>query len=321
LRLKGQCEPKDTRYWSADARDGGFVRTEDSLIVGQETGMARSIVLLVISSLLTSGCASLVSNAASRFGENLSGAILNQDDPEIVRAGMPSYILLLDSFLEGNPDNPQLLASAASMYASYGAVFADDETRAMRLTSRARDYGLKAMCLTYVDACRWREMTYDEFIASLEGVSERDADLLYEYGFATLAYLRAHSSDWNSLAELPQAEALLDHYVKISGDETKAGAYTFLAIILTLRPPALGGRPEDAREYFERAIALTDGRDLGVKVEYAKGYAKMLYERELHDRLLQDVLAASPYADGYTLTNVLAREEAARMLAEADDYF
>ena len=41
----------------------------------------------------------------------------------------------------------------------------------------------------------------------------------------------------------------------------------------------------------------------------------MLYERELHDRLLQDVLAASPYADGYTLTNVLAREEAARCSA------
>ena len=37
--------------------------------------------MLVILSLLTSGCASLVSNAASRFGENLSGAILNQDDP------------------------------------------------------------------------------------------------------------------------------------------------------------------------------------------------------------------------------------------------
>ena len=69
--------------------------------------MARSIVLLVILSLLTSGCASLVSNAASRFGENLSGAILNQDDPEIVRAGMPSYILLLDSRNAANQSGPR----------------------------------------------------------------------------------------------------------------------------------------------------------------------------------------------------------------------
>ena len=111
----------------------------------------------------------------------------------------------------------------------------------MRLTSRARDDGLKAMCLTYVDACRWREMTYDEFIASLEGVSERDADLLYEYGFATLAYLRAHSSDWNSLAELPQAEALLDHYVKISGDETKAGRKMRVSISNAQSPSQTGG--------------------------------------------------------------------------------
>jgi hypothetical protein len=66
---------------------------------------------------------------------------------------------------------------------------------------------------------------------------------------------------------------------------------------------------------------LSDGQDLSAKVEYAKGYAKLLYERDLHDRLLGEVLDASPYADGLTLGNVLAKEEAERLLAEADDYF
>jgi hypothetical protein len=94
-----------------------------------------------------------------------------------------------------------------------------------------------------------------------------------------------------------------------------------MGILLTLRPPALGGEPEKAREYFEKAIALSDGKDLGVKVEYARGYAKLLYERELHDRLLNEVLAADPYQDGYTLSNVLAKEQAKTLLAEADEYF
>jgi len=94
-----------------------------------------------------------------------------------------------------------------------------------------------------------------------------------------------------------------------------------MGILLTLRPPALGGEPERAREYFERAIEVTDGRDLSAKVEYAKGYAKLLYERELHDQLLNEVMAADPYYDGFTLGNVLAKEEAALLLAEADDYF
>jgi len=279
------------------------------------------VLLLAVASLAMSGCGALVSRAANDFGENLTSAILNQDDPELVRAGMPSYILLLDSFLQGEEDNPAILSAAASLYASYGAVFADDEARAMRLTSRARRYGLEAMCLAYDEACGWREMPYDEFVASLSGVSAKHADLLYSYGFATLSYLRAHSSDWNTLAELPQAEALLNHYLEISGDEANAAAYTYIGVILTLRPPALGGKPEEAKVNFEKAIAMTGGRDLGAKVEYAKGYAKLLYERELHDQLVQDVLNGDPYADGLTLMNVLAQEEALQLQADANDYF
>ena len=87
--------------------------------------------------VLTSGCASMVSNAASNFADNLSAAILNQNDPQTVRDGAPAYLLLLDSLVEGSPDDPKMLAAAAGMYASYGAVFANDPERERRLTDRA----------------------------------------------------------------------------------------------------------------------------------------------------------------------------------------
>jgi len=281
--------------------------------------LKTSLLLLAVASL--SGCASLMSSAASGLADNLSVAILNQDDPELVRAGAPSYLLLLDSFIEGNPDDPDVLSAAATLYATYGAVFADDETRASRLTTRARRYALTAVCESYADACEWPDASYDEFVASLEGIGSRDADYLFTYGFASLAYLQAHSSDMNSLAELPQIEALFDHYLDISSDEVNSSVYTYMGILLTLRPPALGGEPERAREYFEQAIAVTEGKDLGAKVEFAKGYAKLLYERELHDRLLTEVVEADPYQDGYVLSNVLAQKDAELLLAEADDYF
>jgi hypothetical protein len=230
-------------------------------------------------------------------------------------------MVLIDGFIADNPDDPEILASGATLYASYGAIFADDETRASRLTSRARRYALKAMCESYAPACDWPDNNYDEFVATLDGIGPKQAELLYTYGFASLAYLRAHSADWNSLAELPQIEALFNRYMDISGDEVNSSVYTYMGILLTLRPPALGGEPEKAREYFEKAIALTGGRDLGAKVEFARGYAKLLYERDLHDQLLNEVVAADPYQDGFTLGNVLAQEQAAALLAEADDYF
>ena len=68
-----------------------------------------------------SGCTIIVSSAATGLADNLSSSILNQDDPELVRAGAPSYLLLLDSFVEGSPDDPDILAAAATLYATYGA--------------------------------------------------------------------------------------------------------------------------------------------------------------------------------------------------------
>jgi hypothetical protein len=90
---------------------------------------------------------------------------------------------------------------------------------------------------------------------------------------------------------------------------------------VTLRPPALGGQPEKGREYFERAIEISGGNDLSAKLEYARSYARPLYKRELHDRLLNEVLAADAEVPGYTLTNVLAQRDAVELLSSADDYF
>lgn len=281
----------------------------------------RFTLALLAGGCLLPGCASLMSSAASGLADNLSSAVLNQGDPETVRDGAPAYMLLLDSFLEKSPDDPALLSAAANLYASYGAVFADDPERAARLTDRARRYGRRAVCETYRPACEWPSMDYGQFEATLPGLGKKHADAVYSYAVASLAWIRAHSDDWNALAELPQMEALLERYLEIGAGEDAGSVYTYLGVLATLRPPSLGGEPEQGKEWFERAIEVTEGRDFNAKVEYARGYARLLYERELHDRLLEEVLAADPEVPGYTLTNVLAQREAERLLASADEYF
>jgi hypothetical protein len=281
----------------------------------------RALALLSVIVLANAGCASLMSSAATGMAENLSSAVLNHPDPETVRDGAPAYMLLLDSFLEDSPDDAELLAAAANLYASYGSVFADDPERARRLTERARQYGSRALCLSFADSCDWQGMSFDDFEASLDGLSPGHAEAVYSYSISSLAWIRAHSDDWNALAELPQMEALLTRYLDIGSGEMRGSVYTYLGILATLRPPSLGGEPEKGKEYFERAIELTGGRDLSVKVEYARGYARLLYERELHDRLLHEVMEADPDVPGYTLTNVLAQRDAADLLAGADEYF
>lgn len=280
----------------------------------------RRLVLLCLGSLLM-GCSSLVSNAANGFANNLALAVVNQPDPELVRDGLPSYLLLLDSLIESDPKNPDLLGAAAEMYSAYGAVFAENPVRARILTERARDYGTRGLCLEYDPACGWQGLDYESFEASLLGAGGSTADSLYSYALSSLAYIRSHSDDWNALAELPQMEATLKHLLAIDDGTRDASLFTYLGVLSTLRTPALGGDPDQGLEYFERALALNNGDDLSIKLEIARSYARPLYDRELHDRLLTEVVAADPVVSGFTLTNTLAQREAIALLESADEYF
>ncbi|MGH8496675.1 MAG: TRAP transporter TatT component family protein [Gammaproteobacteria bacterium] len=267
------------------------------------------------------GCASLAGRAAGGFADNLSSAIRNQNDPETVRAAAPAYLLLMDSLLQDGADNAGLLAAAANFYALYGVVFVEDPVRSMRLSERARDYGNRALCAREEATCNWRRMSVDAFGEVLGRLGEDDAPALYSFAVSELAYLRAHSEDYAALAELPKVEAALDRMIELDETYQSGSAHVLLGVLNTLRPPSLGGQPDVARRHFERAIELSQGRDLGVKVEYARSYARLLYDRELHDRLLNEVVEADPNVPGLVLSNTLAQAEARKLLASADAYF
>ncbi len=92
-------------------------------------------------------------------------------------------------------------------------------------------------------------------------------------------------------------------------------------MIKSLRPAALGGEPEIARSHFERAIEISAGHNLMIKVLMAKHYARNVFDRELHDSLLTTVEAADADYPGYTLANSLAKLEAVKLLKESEDFF
>jgi hypothetical protein len=58
-----------------------------------------------------------------------------------------------------------------------------------------------------------------------------------------------------------------------------------------------------------------------VKVLYARHYARLVFDQELHDRLLQEVLAADAEYPDMTLMNVLAQTQAHVLLDGSADYF
>lgn len=264
------------------------------------------------------GCAGLVGNRAA---ETLSAAVLNQNDPLIVEQGLPAYLLIVDGMIAEDPGNASLLAGGARLFALYGSRFERDPEHAVVLTEKARGYGARALCSEHPPACDWAGLSYDDFVAELDGLRPRDAEALYAYAVGWLSHLQAMSTDWSAVAELPWVEAALERLLELDETYDDGGVHAYLGILNSLRPPALGGRPEVARAHFERALELSGGTDLSVKVEYARRYARMMFDQALHDRLLEEVLAAPAEAPGRTLFNVLAKRDAAELLETSTEYF
>jgi hypothetical protein len=279
------------------------------------------LISLMLSLLALTGCASLASSATSRMADNLSSAMLNQDDPETVEAGMPSYLLLIDSLIDGDPQNENLLLAGSKLYGSYATAFTRDPERAKRLARKAREYADRALCARGAKLCNVLDRPFEEFAALIAGLGATEVPLLYASGSAWATWIQANSGDWNAIASLPKVKAAMARVAVLDETFDHGRAHLYLGVLATLLPPAMGGKPEEGRAHFDRAVVLAAGRDLLAKVEYARRYARIVYDRPLHDRLLKEVLEAEAPAPGLTLSNVLAKRQARDLLNSADAYF
>ena len=282
-----------------------------------ESGMMMtSRFLTLILALTLAGCAA---TAAHRLADNLSDAMLNQDDPDTVRAGAPAYLLLLDSLIADSPDDTKLLIAGARLYGAYAGALVSDPIRARRLSVRSRDYARRALCVTEPAVCENEAAPFEQFASAVDGVDTSHIEPMYVLGISWAGWIRAHMEDWNAVAQLPRVDYLLQRVVDLQPDYDRGRAQLYLGVLRSQIPPALGGQPEAGRLHFERAIAFSNGRDLIVKVEFARYYARLMFDQLLHDRLLHEVLEAPAREPGLTLSNTIAKQQAEMLLS--DDYF
>jgi hypothetical protein len=270
---------------------------------------------------LFTGCASLVDSASQRMANNLSAAILNNNDPETIRAATPAYLVLTDSLLEGDADDPRKLLTAAKLYGSYATTFVDDRPRAQRLAQKSLGYAQKALCLELPSLCEIRTQHLEVLQPLLADTGIKHHATLYGFATAWAGWIQTHSGDWNAIAEIPRLNALLEHCLLLDASHDNGGAHLYLGVLNSQLPPAVGGKPEVGRTHFEQAIAISSGKNLMAKVLYAEHYARLVFDQALHDRLLQEVIADEQEHDGLVLINALARQRAATLLAESAKFF
>ncbi len=281
---------------------------------------------LKLSLLLTlvlgiSACGQLISNAKQEFADDLSATILSFDDPETIKKAVPAYLILISSMIKGDPENADLLESGAKLYGAYASGFTDSAESKRALAKRAFDYAGRSMCIRDQRFCDVKKLSYFEFEKLLASIEKPQAEHLFVFVSSWAGVIEANSSDWNAVAELPKVKAGIQCVIDTDETVSNGNAHLYMAVMETLLPPTLGGKPDLAKKHFDRAIELSHGSNLMAKVLYAEKYARMLFDRELHDELLQQVLDADVGPQDQILINTLAKQRAVELLSSADDYF
>lgn len=277
-------------------------------------------LLLVLMALLLGACSSIMRSAQQGLATQLEAGILDHDDPETVAAGLPAYLVLIDGAISKNPSDPQLLCTGAQLYGAFAGSLVSPGERALRLSHRALKYARRAACAAKSKLCDIEQAEFESIVVTLGTLSEKDQPQLSCLAQAWAGLIQANSEDWNAIADIPKVKAMFEHLER-SSKLSDGTTELYLGVLNALLPKAYGGQPESSKAFFERAIERSDGRNLMAKVLYAERYARLVFDKDLHDKLLGEVLSAPAEAPKLTLINTLAKAKAQQLLESGKDYF
>lgn len=284
------------------------------------------LVILLVNLCACVGPHKLAGRMRAKMIERTFRALPSQPDPELVRQGMPAYLLMLDGLIAESPRDPLLLRAGALAYTQYcQSFFLDDDSteRARLLFERAHAYGHRLLRLRRSLAQTLDAGDLTAYQARLQRLHRRDTPDLFAVAMSWLGWIMVNSNSMDALSDLPWALALMDRLMVLNPDFGKGEAHLFYAIFYASQPNT--GKKDAlalSRQHFERAITLAGKGDLAVHVAYAEFYGKATLNEDFFTSRLKAVIASDLTKwPRHRLANELAVSRAKKLLQNRDEYF
>jgi tetratricopeptide (TPR) repeat protein len=258
-------------------------------------------------------------------------------DYDLAGEALPATVVQFEGILRVVPDNESILAQLAQAYVAYAygwveadveeLEFASDYEEAEVQRRRARIMYLRALDLTR----HWVRLhnpdvdlavggTVDELAQWLQEafIEKADAEMLLWHGYAWGSYINTSKDDMEAIADLEYAKAFVARSIELDPDYYNSAGYAFMGVATASE---MAGDMEEAKVYFEKALARTERRALQVQLNMARYYAVKEGDRELFDKLLSEVMEADDPLPEARLANRMARVRAALYIENADQLF
>lgn len=275
------------------------------------------IILLFFLCCGLSSCASLITSTVIKPA---IGNLQQQQDIALVCEGAPAYLLMLDSMLVSSPENQDLLLTATQSYSAYTTALEEcggTDQRIDAMAIKARLYGKKLLQHLLPIDSKGNDLSFTKNLAKL---TAGDVPEVFWGASGWLTWILRQKGSPEAIADIVLIEKIMARLLVLDESFQGGSVHLFFGAYHAAKPEMFGGRPDLSADHFNKALAISRGRFLLIHTTFAATLARMTMNRDLHDRLLQEVLTFPlESAPEFGLSNRIAVNRAKRLLAE--NYF
>lgn len=293
-------------------------------------------VPLLAFSLASTGCPqSMLVNGQIEGTRKASAAFDTIGDYELARSAVESGLAQLEGMHVLAPDNADALFMLIKGWVGYGFGFVEDQLeaaqdagdedlaeyhrkRARMAYDRAVFYGLQRIGQRAdgFEAAKKNQPGLAKWLKD-NFASAEDAGELFWTGFGWLARVDLMKGDDSEgaafVAELYVGVTMLERAVEL---DPSAEHYRGLVALAAYHARSGTAELDEAKQLFERALVLTQGKNLMVQLTFATKYACAKGDAALYQGLLEKVLQAPDPDPMQRLTNAIAKRRARRWLGK-----
>jgi tetratricopeptide (TPR) repeat protein len=299
--------------------------------------LRSALVLSCIAALGGCDVAKFTADSTAGLFTRAAPAFESYWDYDLAGEAMPASIVQFEGILRVIPDNEAILAQLSQAYVAYAYGWVEADVEALEFEGKyvdaeAQRQRARTMYLRAMDLTRHRIRLHNEDVdAAVKGtveeletwlkdafVDKADAEMLLWHGYAWGSYINMAKDDMEAIADLAYAKAFVARSIELDPDYYNAAGYTFMGVATASE---MAADMDEAKLYFEKALAATERRALQTQVNMARHYAVKTGNRELFDKLLEEVMDAHDPLPEARLANTMARERASLYIENADQLF
>ncbi len=250
-------------------------------------------------------------------------SVIEECDPELAEGSIPANLKLMEGLLKNSPKNRDALITLSMGFSAYSLLFVerDDPVRASALYLRARDYGIRALGdkgAVLKNPSLRRKMLQ----TALQNMSKDDLQPLFWTTMSWNAWINLNLDKPAALAQLTLSQACLERVMEIDANYFYGLPYILMGASLAAMPPMLGGNIQEAKDYFETALKLSNRKFFLTQYYYARFYAVRVQDKELFLKLIQEIIDGDPQElKDVCLINGVVQNQAGELREMVEDLF